>query len=416
MKMLIVAITLALLLLGATGVVAEGVAGGARIDGDFTIVWKQRVDDPTVATTQPSFRVGDFRVELRPGVKAKPKDPPAFNVALGGDATKSKTLVYPGKWYHFALVGSGGKVQLSVNGFPDAEPRPAVPPAAGVLAAAPAGTVAPVADLYFAAEASAPADVLGPVKQKLPTGRTIVTVAHRGVHKHAPENTRISYVQAIEAGAPIVEFDTALTADGYIVGMHDKTVDRTTDGTGKIAEMTLEQVRKLEAGSWKHPKYKGEPVPTLDEVADVVRGKAILMLDLKAEGQGAAIAKWLESTKYPHDQVIIAPWEDHEAVALRKHVPMTVPMIRLTSKVPTEQADDAYFEKMKSIGLSGFSVNWQYLTETFTRAAQKHGMKVYTWTLNEPPDIAGAALLGVDGVITDDSAATIKLLAELTKK
>ena len=415
MRTLIAVITLALLLLGATGVLAESVAGGARIDGDFTIVWKQRVDDPTVATTQPSFRVGDFRVELRPAVKAKPKDAPAFQVVMSGD-TASKTLVYPGKWYHFALVGAGGKVQLFVNGFPDAAPRPAAPPAAGVLAAAPAGTVARVEDLFFAAEALAPADVLAPVKQKMPAGRTIVTVAHRGVHKHAPENTRISYVQAIEAGAPIVEFDTALTSDGHIVGMHDKTVDRTTDGTGKIAEMTLEQVRKLEAGSWKDPKYKGEPVPTLDEVAEVVRGKAVLMLDLKAEGQGAAIAKWLESTKYPHDQVIIAPWEDHEAVALRKHVPMTVPMVRLTSKVPTEQPDDAYFEKMKSIGLSGFSVNWQYLTEPFTRAAQKHGMKVYTWTLNEPPDIAGAALLGVDGVITDDSAATIKLLAELLTK
>ena len=143
MKMLILAITLTLLvlLLGATGALANDVAGGARIDGDFTIVWKQRVDDPSVATTQPSFRVGEFRVDLRPAVKAKPKDAPAFNVALGGDATLSKTLVYPGKWYHFALVAAGGKVQLFVNGFPDAAARPAAPPAAGLLAVAPAGSL-----------------------------------------------------------------------------------------------------------------------------------------------------------------------------------------------------------------------------------------------------------------------------------
>jgi glycerophosphoryl diester phosphodiesterase len=69
---------------------------------------------------------------------------------------------------------------------------------------------------------------------------------------------------------------------------------------------------------------------------------------------------------------------------------------------------------MKSIGFSGFSVNWQWLTEEFTRAAQKHGMKVYVWTLNDPPDLAGAALLGVDGIVTDDPANTMKLLESLT--
>ena len=392
------------------------VTGGARIDGDFTLVWRQRVNDPA-ATTQPAVRVGDFAVDLRPAVKAKPKDPPAFQFALGGDGARSKTLIYPGKWYELALVSTGGKVQLFVNGFPDNKPQQPPVPAKGMLAGGAAAGPAPVAETFFASEPSSAEDVLAMFKQKLKSGQPIVTVAHRGVHKHAPENTRISYVQAVEAGAPILEFDTALTSDGHIVGMHDKTVDRTTDGTGKIAEMTLEQVRKLEAGSWKDPKYKGEPVPILDEVAEVARGaNAILMLDLKAEGQGAAIAKWLETSKYPHEKLMLAPWEDAEAVALRKHVPSTIPMIRLTSKVPAEIVNDAYFAKAKSIGLNGFSVNWQYLTEEFVRGAQANGMKVYTWTVNEPSDIAGAALLGVDGVITDDSAATIKLLGDLQKK
>jgi len=414
MKMLIAT----LLLLTATDLLGAENIGDvkrARVNDEFTIVWKQRVDDPA-ATTQPAVRVGDFTVDLRPAPKAKPKDPPAFHLALGGDAARSKTLIYPGKWYHLTLVGTGGTVQLFVNGFPDREPQAVAKRPAGDLSVDPAAKGAPVADVFVAAEPSTPDEVLNMFKQKLSMRSPIVTVAHRGVHMHAPENTRISYVQAIAAGAPIVEFDTALTFDGHIVGMHDKTVDRTTDGTGKIAEMTLDQVRKLEAGSWKDPKYQGEPVPTLDDVADVVRGKAILMLDLKAEGQGEAIAKWIETTKYPHDQLIVAPWEDAEGIALRKHVPADVPMIRLTSKVPTETVDDAYFATMKSIGFSGFSVNWQYLTDKFTRAAQKHGMKVYAWTVNDAPDIAGAALLGVDGVITDDSAATIKLLAALLKK
>jgi len=413
MKMLIV-VTLVLLMAAVAAYAQDPARPNPLLaSGNWTATWTQRIDD--VAATQPSLILGHLEVALLPAPKVKPKDPHAFNLVIGDETRRSKTLIYPGKPYQFVLAAGGGNVQLFINGYPDADPQPLPDVTTPATPANPRMSSTSVEESEVMMNTLPAEMILDRFKRGL-RPRTIVTVAHRGVHKHAPENTRISYVQAVEAGAPIVEFDTALTSDGHIVGMHDKTVDRTTDGTGKLAEMTLEQVRKLEAGSWKHPKYKGEPVPTLDEVADVVRGKAILMLDLKAEGQGAAIAKWLESTKYPHDQVIIAPWEDHEAVALRKHVPMTVPMIRLTSKVPTEQPDDAYFEKMKSIGLSGFSVNWQYLTEAFTRAAQKHGMKVYTWTLNDPPDIAGAALLGVDGVITDDSAATIKLLAELQKK
>ncbi|MDQ3441978.1 MAG: hypothetical protein M3478_16730 [Planctomycetota bacterium] len=408
----------ATLLLLAAAVTADG-QDAARpnpllASGNWTAMWTQRIDD--VAATQPSLQLGNLEVALLPAPKAKPKDAPAFHLVIGDETRRSKTLIYPAKPYQFVLAAGDGNVQLFINGFPDGDPQP-LPDVTK-----PATTTKPRMSSTSVEESEVmmntlPAEmILDRFKRQL-RPRPIVTVAHRGVHKHAPENTRISYVQAIEAGAPILEFDTALTSDGHIVGMHDKTVDRTTDGTGKIAEMTLEQVRKLEAGSWKDPKYKGEPVPTLDEIADVARnGKAILMLDLKAEGQGAAIAKWLEMTKYSHDQLILAPWEDAEAVALRKHVPASVPMIRLTSKVPTETVNDAYFAKAKSIGLSGFSVNWQYLTEAFTRGAQKHGMNVYTWTLNEPPDLAGAALLGVDGVITDDSAATIELLAELQKK
>ncbi|HEV2292517.1 MAG TPA: glycerophosphodiester phosphodiesterase family protein [Tepidisphaeraceae bacterium] len=386
----------------------------AKVTSDFTIEWWHRVDD--AAAPRPVVRIGTLEVGLRPIAKAKPKDPQAAAFTAGNDATRAKSAIYAGRFYHLALVGRSGKVQFFVNGFADAEPmKPPTPPAGEVTILSDGWRDKTLHSLALYNRALSPDRILAHVTANIES-RPIVTVAHRGVHKHAPENTRISYVQAVEAGAPIVEFDTGLTKDGHIVGMHDKTVDRTTDGTGKLAEMTLEQVRKLDAGSWKDPKYKGEPVPTLDEIADVVRGKAILMLDLKAEGQGQAIAKWLEKSKYPHDQLILAPWEDAEGAALRKHVPATVPMIRLTSKVPTETVDDAYFEKMKEIGFSGFSVNWQYLTEDFIRAAQKHGMQVYVWTLNEPPDIAGAALLGVDGVITDDPAETIKLLSELVKE
>jgi glycerophosphoryl diester phosphodiesterase len=92
-------------------------------------------------------------------------------------------------------------------------------------------------------------------------------------------------------------------------------------------------------------------------------------------------------------------------------------MIRLTTKVPTDTVNDAYFAKMKQTGFSGFSVSWPVPDqENSFDAAHKNGMKVYVWTVNDNPEIAGSTMLGVDGIITDDAAATSKTIAELVKK
>ena len=390
----------AMLVLLSLSLTLASSADAAQIAGEFTIEWRQM----TAADEQPvpAMIIGGHEIALRPLPKEKERDTPRSALFIG-ESNRSKTLIFPGKWYHFTLVGRDGKTQLFVNGYPDGPP-------ADLKLAGDVNTAVP--DVKISANPSSPQEVLARFKSKLPA-RNIVTVAHRGVHKYAPENTRISYVMAVEAGAPIVEIDTALTSDGQIILMHDKTVDRTTNGKGKVAELTLEQIKKLDAGSWFNPKFKGEPVPTIDEIDQVVRGKAAIMFDLKAEGQGKAIADWLERSKFPREQVILAPWEDAEGVALRQYV-KDVPMIRLTSKLPTAKFDDAYFAKMKQTGFSGFSINWQNLTDDFVRAAQKSGMKIYAWTINEPCDIAGAALLGVDGVVTDDSANTRKLLSQLT--
>jgi glycerophosphoryl diester phosphodiesterase len=389
------------------GCSATRAASADKADGDVTIM-----SDVTLASADapvPIAKVGDTEIAIRPLPKKKEKDPPSMALFVG-DAIRSKTVLYPGKTYHVAVTKVGNdRLRLFVNGYPDDQPVP------GTLS----GAITKIAPHIAVEPKSLLADqILETFRKALALTKPIVTVGHRGVNKYAPENTRISYVQMVETGAPIAEMDLALTKDGQIVLMHDKTVDRTTGGKGKVAvnSLTLEQIKKLDAGAWKNAKYKGEPVPTLDEIAEVCKGKAIMMLDLKAEGQGEALAAWLERQKMPHDQVILAPWTDDEGVALRKHIAADVPMIRLTSPVPTDTLDSSYFDRMKQIGFSGFSVNYQNLTQAFVDAAHKNGMKVYAWTINESPDVALAALMGVDGVITDDAANTMKLLAELTQK
>src|SRR3954463_888507 len=95
-------------------------------------------------------------------------------------------------------------------------------------------------------------------------------VAHRGYSAVAPENTLPALTAAARAGATYVEFDVRTTADGVPVVIHDRTVDRTTSGTGLVADLTMDEVRALDAGSWFAPAYAGLRVPLLTEVLDAV--------------------------------------------------------------------------------------------------------------------------------------------------
>ncbi len=93
-----------------------------------------------------------------------------------------------------------------------------------------------------------------------------VIFAHRGASNYAPENTLAAFDLAYRQGAKAIELDAKLTADGQVVVIHDQTVDRTTGGSGRVKEMRLAQLKELDAGSHFDVSFKGEPIPTLDEV------------------------------------------------------------------------------------------------------------------------------------------------------
>jgi glycerophosphoryl diester phosphodiesterase len=106
-------------------------------------------------------------------------------------------------------------------------------------------------------------------------------IGHRGAAAVAPENTIASFRRAVELGAQAVELDVQRTKDGHLVVMHDDTVDRTTDGTGHVAELTLARIRRLDAGSWNGTAFAGERVPTLDELGDALRPEILLFVEIK---------------------------------------------------------------------------------------------------------------------------------------
>jgi glycerophosphoryl diester phosphodiesterase len=111
--------------------------------------------------------------------------------------------------------------------------------------------------------------------------KTVMVIAHRGEHMHHPENTLAAIEAAIGIGADYVELDVRTTADGKLVLMHDKTVDRTTNGTGAVSDLTLAQMRALDAGVKTGPEFKGTRVPTFDEALKLAQGKIKIYVDTK---------------------------------------------------------------------------------------------------------------------------------------
>jgi glycerophosphoryl diester phosphodiesterase len=109
----------------------------------------------------------------------------------------------------------------------------------------------------------------------------VVAISHRGEHLERPENTVPAFKEAIRVEADFIEVDVQTTKDGKLVLSHDGTVDRCTNGTGKVSEMTFEQIEALDAGIKRGPQFTGTKIPTFDEVLDLARGKIGVYVDIK---------------------------------------------------------------------------------------------------------------------------------------
>lgn len=128
-------------------------------------------------------------------------------------------------------------------------------------------------------------------------------VAHRGLLQHAPENTLANFRACLELRLGF-EFDVERTRDGQLVCIHDSTVDRTTDGTGRVSELTLSDLRRLDAGSWFDPQFTGEKVPTVEEVLSLIAAHRqldiLIAVDLKAEGVEQEVVRLAEKHEVLH--------------------------------------------------------------------------------------------------------------------
>ncbi|MEW1549481.1 glycerophosphodiester phosphodiesterase [Streptomyces tsukubensis] len=201
----------------------------------------------------------------------------------------------------------------------------------------------------------------------------------------APENTLRSFIRAERSGMDAVELDLHLSKDGALVVMHDEDVDRTTDGTGPVAEKTLAELRELDAGG-------GERVPVFDEVVDAVR------CPLQAEIKDIAAARALADVLLRRDlvrRVTVSSFHD-DAVA---EIAALVPGVR-TVLIASRWGGDVV-DRAKAVGAHWLALNIRRLTLETTERAHAEGLRVLGWVVNTQTQLRLARALELDGVTTD---------------
>ncbi|MEU2157170.1 glycerophosphodiester phosphodiesterase family protein [Streptomyces sp. NPDC019396] len=214
---------------------------------------------------------------------------------------------------------------------------------------------------------------------------SFLTIGHRGVMGVEPENTLSSFVRAQQTGMDVIELDLQLSKDGALVVMHDADVDRTTDGTGAVAEKTLAELRELDAG-------RGERIPVFEEVLDAVRAP------LQAEIKDAAAARTLAEVMLKRDlteRVEVSSFHD-EAIA---EISSLVPGVR-TVLVASRWGSDVV-ERAQAVGAATLALNIRRLTLETVEHAHGEGLKVIGWVVNTQPQLRLVRALELDGATTD---------------
>jgi glycerophosphoryl diester phosphodiesterase len=238
------------------------------------------------------------------------------------------------------------------------------------------------------------------------TGRTL-GVAHRGASRYAPENTLAAFRRALGDGAPAVECDVRRTSDGHLVVIHDPTVDRTTDGRGAVGSFTLDALLRLDAGRWFAPEWAGERVPLFSEVLELVRGRALIKVEIKndpipVEGIAHQVVDAVRHHRM-HEEAFVMSFDHQVARAVRSADARIATGILYAARLvdPVSAA--------RAAGADGLCVHWGYVDRQVVAQARGAGLGIFVWTVDDEETFRRCLDLDVDGVTSNDT----RLLARM---
>ena len=224
-------------------------------------------------------------------------------------------------------------------------------------------------------------------------------IAHRGTSGRYPENTLPAFEHAINVGADSIEFDVVTTADGEVVVSHDTSVDRCTDGTGKIRALTLAQIKELDAGG-------GLSMPTLDEALDFFEAYSVrLSIEIKGDDTAEYLATARRTVEMLQrrsmlQRVVMTAFNADCLRAIKLWEPT------LATALDPDRQDGTYTpwqlcQQVMRCGANFLLHRHETLTPDIIDEAHQHGFSLWTWTPNEPDDMRRVIDMGADAIMTD---------------
>ena len=252
--------------------------------------------------------------------------------------------------------------------------------------------------------------------------RELVIIAHGGASKVAPENTMTAFERAFDSGAEGCEFDVYRTADDQLVLFHDRTLDRTTDfltvygkdsgKESKVEALTLAELRRLDAGAWKSPRFRGEKIPTLLEALEYMRGKITPVVEIKPDDIGRQVADVVREAGMAEEVFVLScsPQAIRDVQSALSEVPTGLLLGEEGAINPHERARD-HVRRAREAGASAVVCNYRSVAPEYLREMHRRAMTVWVYTVDTPALLAMLRDMGVDGIITNVPAEALRIRA-----
>jgi glycerophosphoryl diester phosphodiesterase len=226
----------------------------------------------------------------------------------------------------------------------------------------------------------------------------MLLIAHRGASGHAPENTLSSFKKAVSLGATFIETDLQLTRDARLVAIHDETVNRTTNGKGAVHDMTLADLRRLDAGSWFGSEYAGERIPTLAEILEFAKKHDVVFyLEMKPGGswggEHALISTLRDSGQIA--RTVVISFDANILATVRKIEPTVMTALLYDGQI------EKPLDRAMEIGARQLAVRGDFVSPWLLAAARKKDLQVVCWTVNHSAHMRLLMAAGVDGIMSD---------------
>jgi glycerophosphoryl diester phosphodiesterase len=223
------------------------------------------------------------------------------------------------------------------------------------------------------------------------TTHKLFCFGHRGACGYAPENTGLSVRKALELGADGVEVDVHFV-DGQLMVIHDDTLERTTNGRGRVANQSFAYLRSLDAGL-------GERIPTLAEIFDAVNRRAVINIELKgphtAAPVAALIAEYVNRRGWSYDDFLVSSFDGTRI----REAKQLCPEIRTGALIGKASRSLAQFAE--DLGAWSLHTSKRCVTSKLVADAHRRGLRVFVFTINQPEEIVRMKKLGVDGIFSD---------------